>query len=270
MTWFCAHCGSPNQPHMPNCGVCGSAAVAGQVQTQMSHGQQAQQAGFGAPGAGGAYGGSPGAPQAAPPYSMQQGPLGVGGPPIAPPGKKSDSSLKVGCGIAGCLGAGLVIASVIGVIIIFSAGSRSAPDDDSSSSAGGKKKSRKSGGVRAASPDRVGKFRAVRTRPLQVPNAIDSVLVVYRSGGVELEHAVAVFPSTDAAQTNLLASIKRIAKDSPVSGKLIRIKSAEGDVIGLGTHFKGNPESFVYRVGKQMGIIQGPSGEVLPFFQKLP
>ena len=65
-------------------------------------------------------------------------------------------------------------------------------------------------------------------------------------------------------------SIKRVVEATKVSGEVVRIKNPQGDIIGLGSHFRANPEVFAYRIGKLMAIVQGPPGEVIPFFQKLP
>jgi hypothetical protein len=270
MAWFCAQCGSPNDPQMPRCRVCGGQPIPGQAPGGYGHQQQAMQAGFGQ----------------APGYTQPQAPVGYGAPAgYAPPGgygampmppaaaKRDDSGFKIGCALAGCLGAGLVIASVLGVILIYgSRGSEPGPDDERPTSGDGdeRREAPKSGSLRDNIPQRVGSYTVSSSRPLQVPRSVDAILVVYKSGGNEIEHAVAVFPSDDDAQNNLIESIKRIVDSSKVTGDVVRIKNPQGEIIGLGSHFKANPEVFAYRIGKLMAVIQGPPGEVLPFFQKLP
>jgi hypothetical protein len=288
MAWFCAQCGSPNDPQMQRCRVCGAQSMPAQAQQQGypqagGYGQQpgpgytqpAQPAGYGTPGFGqaaapGGYG-QPAAPMGGAPMGAGYvAPGGYGGMQGAVPAaarKKDDSGFKIGCAIAGCLGAGLVIASVLGVILIYSAQGEASEDRPSGDE---RRDAPRSGGLRDNVPENVGGYRAVSSRPLQVPRAVDAILVVYKSGSLEMEHAVAVFATEDEAQQNLIESIKRVVESAKVSGDVITIKNPKGEVIGLGSHFRANPEVFAYRIGKLMGILQGPPGEVIPFFQKLP
>jgi hypothetical protein len=195
----------------------------------------------------------------------------MGAPQYAGPAAPKDDGSKMmwGCGIAGCLGVVVLIGLIIvALVVLRESASSSSSDDDGKSSDDGRRAP--SGRLADSVPKRIGSYKASSARPLQVPRAVDAIVVVYRSGSTEIEHAIAIFPNTDAAQQHLIDSTGRVGADTSVEAKIVRIKNPDGEEIGLGSHFESNPEWLVYRIGKMMGILKGPRGEVVPFFQKLP
>ena len=110
--------------------------------------------------------------------------------------------------------------------------------------------------------------RAKSAKPLKVSGAVDAVLVKYKRGSSTIEHAVAVFPSAERAQQNLLEVTRTVSDEVKVAGKVVRIKDDEGEPIGLGTHFDSDPEILCYRIGKLMAVLSGPAGKVVPVLSK--
>jgi len=172
--------------------------------------------------------------------------------------------LIAGCSIAGCLGFVLAIGAIF-TIITLSSSSRSDDDDGGSDS-----RSTPSGELRDNIPKRVGSWKAKSAKPLKVDDAVDAVIVKYKSGSREILWAVAVFSNEEKAQDHLVGVTRAFADDSTVDGEVVRIKDSDGDQIGIGSHFDSNPEVLCYRIGKLMAVITGPRGKVLPFFRKLP
>ena len=283
MPWMCPQCGSPNGDTVPTCAVCGAVAPqaspsggqqggygGGQAYGGQAYGGQA----YGGAAAGG-FGGPPGQPpggqwgQPPQPGQWGQAPAGapMGSPHFAGPAAPKDDGSKMvwGCGIAGCLGV-IVLIAIIGGALFLMRGSVSASGDDDDSD----DRRAPSGRLADNIPKRVGSYEVSSARKLQVANAVDAMVVVYRSGSTEIEHAIAIFPDEDAAQQNLVDSTSRVDKDTNVEPTIVRIKDPDGKVIGLGSHFESNPEWLCYRIGKMMAILKGPRGKVVPFFKKLP
>jgi hypothetical protein len=127
-----------------------------------------------------------------------------------------------------------------------------------------------SGSLRERVPQRVGEFTLVSVKPVEVPGATDSVIALYRSGSQELAHGLVVFGSDSAAQAHQEQVAAKSTKDSGVTGRPIRIRDKQEQVIGEGTFFDASPEIFSYHVGKISGLIHGPRGKVKPYFSDAP
>ncbi|MEZ4441453.1 MAG: hypothetical protein R3B72_20310 [Polyangiaceae bacterium] len=253
MSWFCQQCGSPNGDTTPTCMTCG--AVAPMASPTAPQGYD-QRSGY-APGQ--VYGQQPPPGAWGPPGAPPQW---QGGPPMAAAAHKDDSNKKlIGCGIAGCFGLMLVGGLLVG-ILAYAGGS----DGGSSRPS----KSAPSGSLRDLIPNRVGKWRAVSAKPLQVEGAVDSLLVKFESGSQELAWAGAVFSSEAESSAALEGAANAVQKDVGTSPDRVNIRDPDGKLIGEGRHFKTSPEFICYKIGKLMAVVSGPRGDVPDFIAALP
>lgn len=255
MSWFCAQCGSPNGDTTPTCHTCG--AVAPQASAQRG-GQYAA-------------GPPPGAwqqPQAPAGQAGQWGqpqPPGWGapGPMPAAPAKKSDNSKLIGCGIAGCLGVVLAGGLLMGVIFFVAGSSSSSPSKPPASGVG-------SGRLEDLIPSKVGKWKAVSSKPLQVEGAVDAKLVKYRSGSESLEIAAAIFPSERVAKGALEGAADVVRKDTDTVPNRVNIRDSDNNIIGQARQFETNPEVVCYQIDKWMAVVSGPPGDIRDFVREVP
>lgn len=265
MSWFCAQCGSPNGDTTPTCHTCGAvapqASASGQAHQQPGQWQQPQApggAGWGHGPPAGGWGGQPGHPPGAYPGAYPGGPA-----PMAAPArpKKSDNGKLIGCGIAGCLGVVLAGALVIGLVgVVAGSGGSSARPTGSS----------QSGRLQDLLPQRVGKWRAVSSKPLQIEGAVDARLVRYRSGSASLEIAAAIFPTETNAKLALKGASDVVGRDTKTTPKPITIRNADKDIIGEAKQFQTNPEVVCYQIDKWMAVVSGPPGDLREFVSQVP
>ena len=168
--------------------------------------------------------------------------------------------LKIGCGVAGCLGFGVVLMIVVGVVVF--GGSKG-----SSASRPPGKSAPNTGSLRNQVRAQVGSWTLSATKPLTVNGSTDAIIATYRNGGLQLAIGLASFSSESRAETHLGSVTRKSRTDSKGAPESkIRIRGPKNDIIGYGTSFAGNPEVFVYRTGRVVGLIHGPPGQVKPFF----
>jgi hypothetical protein len=264
MSWFCSQCGSPNGDTTPTCQTCGAvapqASASGQGQGQWQQPQaHPGQAGWGQPGAPqGGWG------QAGPQAGWQGGPAPMGAPaPMPARPKKSDNGKLIGCGIAGCLGLVVAGALLLGVVGFLA-------NSGSSSSSGRPTSSGQSGRLQDLLPKKVGKWRAVSSKPLQIEGAVDAMLVKYRAGSQSLEIAAAIFPTETMAKGALKGASDVVRRDTNTVAKPITIRNRDNEIIGEAKQFRTNPEVVCYQIDKWMAVVSGPPGELKDFVSQVP
>jgi len=182
--------------------------------------------------------------------------------PVAP--KKDDNGKLIGCGIAGCVG--VVVAGAVLVGVLFLVGASSGGSSPSSGPASGVG----SGRIEDLIPSRVGKWKAVSSKPLQVEGAVDAKLVKYRSGSESLEIAAAIFPSETMAKGALEGAADVVRKETKTVPNRVNIRDKNQNVIGQARQFQTNPEVVCYQIDKWMAVVSGPPGDIREFVAQVP
>jgi hypothetical protein len=204
-----------------------------------------------------------------------------GGMPAAPPvtaQADGDGGMKIlgGCGIAGCLGAGVAV--VLGVVMIFfiaiAAGGSSSSSAPPSSGGGGEVPS--SGSVRDLIRSNVGVYSLVTTSPLEKvpPGVIDSVGAVYSApDGSRVVHLLLVYPSESIAESRVesvwSSSLnERKAGQSVKRGKVTDSSGAQrGIIVGVTGR---NPESIYWSNRKLVVIVSADAPHAVGFEKSAP
>ena len=79
------------------------------------------------------------------------------------------------------------------------------------------------------------------------------------------------FSSTSRAEQHLGGVVRKSQETAgSTRGRKTRIRDPNDKIIGFGTFWSSNPEIFAYRIGRIVGLIHGPPGQVKPFFAALP
>lgn len=246
--WPCTRCGSPNGAAQHACSVCGQpnqAAAWPSAHGFQAHGHGAAQGGHNlAAGAAQAW------PRSGPAHPPVQG--------MHAPSAKS-GAFPWGCGIAGCLGALVLLALTAGGIFWLSA----------NSSSGGKGKSRPTrGSLRNRMPKRVGSWTLISVKAMNVASANEAFMASYSNGHAKLAVGLSAFSSTASANAHLQAMSSSLRKSAGgATEKRITIRGTNGDKTGDGRSWASNPERFAYRKGRMTGLMVGPPGQIKPFFQ---
>ena len=179
------------------------------------------------------------------------------------PAKKSDNGKLIGCGIAGCLGGLLAGGLLMGVVFYVAGSSSSSPSKPPASGV-------VSGRLEDLIPSKVGKWKAVSSKPLQVEGAVDAKLVKYRSGSDSLEIAAAIFPSERVAEGALEGAADVVRKDTDTVPNRVNIRDTDNNIIGQARQFETNPEVVCYQIDKWMAVVSGPPGDIRDFVREVP
>jgi len=239
------------------------------------------------PGAAPAWGPAPGAWQApgmaAPPPGMggapgygpayPQGPMGAG-PYAAPP--RRESNLKLGCGVAGCVGVFLVLLLVAGGLYYVMTQQRDTASETSPSS--GRRGAPQSGSLKSIVKEKVGPYRLVGNGDTISDDRLrsgDSLGLKYRSDtGVDVKHFLVVYQSESEARDMPQAVIEIIREHIP-AGQTFRVTSGpysnrEGEVIGTKYHVELEPELVIWTNGKLLAVVEAPAPHAVKFFESVP
>jgi hypothetical protein len=182
-----------------------------------------------------------------------------------------------GCGVAGCLGAG--IAGVIGVglivmLVMMSSGSSSSSAPPPTG--GGSGEVPTSGSVRDLVRSNVGGYSLVTTSPLEKvpPGVIDSVGAVYSApDGSRVVHLLLVYPSESVAESRVEAvwSTSLSEQKAGQSVKRGKISDSSGVQRGIFVGVTGrNPESLYWNNKKLVAIVSADSPHALEFGKLTP
>jgi hypothetical protein len=225
-------------------------------------------------GAAGAHGMGPG-PMAMPPAGAGYGP---------PPGQSDDSTLKIGCGIAGCFGVLLVLLAVGGALFFMLSSSGPTASSGGPSSGGAPTAdptaAPNSGALRSLVKEQVGPYSLVASSPNVADSgfregAVDSLGLRYKSAsGVEIKHFLIVYGTEAQAEAKPKVMIEVIRNKVP-SGQTFTVRSQpyknrEGEVIGKVYHVELDPETVMWTNGKLFSVVNGPEGHPLAFFKAVP
>jgi hypothetical protein len=182
-----------------------------------------------------------------------------------------------GCGVAGCLGAGL--AGLVGVglivmLIMLSSGSStsSAPPP----TGGGSGEVPSSGSVRDLIKSNVGIYSLVTTSPLEKvpPGVVDSVGAVYSApDGSRIVHLLLVYPSESIARSRIEAVQSSSMDDLKVGQKIKRgsVTDSSGTERGIIVGVTGrNPESIYWSNRKLVVIVSADAPHAVGFEKSAP
>lgn len=282
MSAQCSHCGAQAPSGAKICFMCGGQVVegAGVMPPTQPAGPapgmvQAAPVMHPPPGMPGGVPVAPG-PHGAPGYGppvMASAPAGY-----APPaGGGSDSTFKIGCGIAGCVGVLLVLVLVGGgLYFMMSASSGSTASGPSS----GPNTAPNSGSLRSIVKSQVGDYRLTSTSqnvadgPFQ-DGAVDSLGMSYKSSsGVEVKHFLIAYSSKSKAQGKPKAMIELIKSEVP-AGQTFTVSSQpyrnrEGEVLGKVYHVETTPEVVMWTNGKLFAVVKAPASHAVKFFKAVP
>jgi hypothetical protein len=213
----------------------------------------------------------------APGYGPAYAPSPIGGGPYAPPPAR-ESNLKLGCGVAGCVGVLLVLLVVAGGLYYTLTQQRDTASETSPSP--GRRGTPQSGSLKSIVKEQVGPYRLVgngdeisddRLRS----SAVDSLGLKYRSdGGVDVKHFLVAYSSESRAQDMPQIMIEIIRERVP-AGETFRVSSGpysnrDGEVIGTKYHVQLEPELVIWTNGKLLAVVEAPSPHALKFFEAVP
>lgn len=210
-------------------------------------------------------------------------PMGPGYPPA--PRRSDDSTLKIGCGVAGCLGVGLVVV-VVGLVLFYLLQSGSGPTASGPSSGGPssgespRSEAPSSGSLRSIVKEQVGPYRLVASSPNVADGpfrdgAVDSLGLSYKSpAGIEVKHFLVVYSSEAQAEKMPKEMIELIRKKIP-AGQTFTVRSQpyknrDGKVIGKFYLAETEPEVVMWHNGKLFAVANAPSDHARQFFKGVP
>jgi hypothetical protein len=201
-----------------------------------------------------------------------------------PPGKSDDSTLKIGCGIAGCFGVVLVLLVVGGALFFLLSApgptaSGGGPSSDGAPSADPTAAPNR-GSLRSLVKQQVGPYSLVASSPNVADGpfregAVDSLGLRYESAaGVEVKHYLIVYGTEAQAESKPKQMIEVIRKKVP-AGQTFTVRSQpyknrEGEVIGKVYHVQLDPEVVMWTNGKLYAVANAPEGHALKFFKAVP
>jgi hypothetical protein len=295
---FCGNCGTPVQPAGPPPGYGGYGGAPPAPAAPPGAYPPAQPPGYGGapqqpPGYGGPPPGYGGPPPAQPPgYGGPPPgqPPGYGGPPPgqppgfgapgyppapppppppAPSGGGGAAKILGGCGVAGCLGIGLAVAGVIGLIVLLvvlgsssssssgesSSGDQPTQNEPTGSSEGSRDDIPMTGSLRTLVKDRIGPYRLVNTATVTSlgdrlqGGVIDSLAAIYRApDGSQLTQILLVYAS-EAITDDKMTAVFLVAAQGLKAGERVKrgnILNRSGVVVGKRIEISGSSPQHVY------------------------